>query len=184
MKFIGGTVSSVCVCAVCRVRRSLWRHCAGCAVCVVCAITVLMTSEWRSLSNWWVMMWKKHWSLQFYCHTHTHTRLTALCPRLPGWAGTREVQPIWILLKQRDIEWQWHQLDHMQVCTSLQTDYHASTPPLGFLQAGCLSCRPTNSVKALKAYWHIYKCPLLKRGLKFASWLLVSIVTGTVKRFI
>ena len=51
----------------------------------------------------------------------------------------------------RDSEWQWHQLSHMQVCTSLQTDNHASTPPLCFLQAGCPSCRPTNSVKALKA---------------------------------
>jgi len=50
----------------------------------------------------------------------------------------------------RDSEWQWHQLGHMQVCTSLQTDNHASTQPLQFLQAGCLSCRPTNSVKALK----------------------------------
>jgi len=28
--------------------------------------------------------------------THTHTRLTALCPGLPGWAGTRKVKPIWI----------------------------------------------------------------------------------------
>jgi len=37
----------------------------------------------------------------------------------------------------------------LQVCTSLQTDNHASTPPLSFLQAGCPSCRPTNSVKAL-----------------------------------
>jgi len=27
----------------------------------------------------------------------------------------------------RDSEWQWHQLDHMQVCTSLQTDNHANT---------------------------------------------------------
>jgi len=36
-------------------------------------------------------------------------------------------------------EWQWHQLGRMQVCTSIQTDNHAST------------CRPTNSVKALKA---------------------------------
>ena len=52
----------------------------------------------------------------------------------------------------RDGEWQWHQLGHMQVCTLLQTDNHASTPPLSFLQAGCPSCRPTNSVKALKAY--------------------------------
>jgi len=39
----------------------------------------------------------------------------------------------------------------MQVCTLLQTDNHASTSPLSFLQAGCPSCRPTNSVKALKA---------------------------------
>ena len=51
----------------------------------------------------------------------------------------------------RDSEWQWHQLGHIQVCTSLQTDNHTSTPPLSFLQAGCPSCRPTNSVKALKA---------------------------------
>ena len=50
----------------------------------------------------------------------------------------------------RDSEWQRHQLGHMQVCTSLQTDNHASTPPISFLQAGCPSCRPTNSVKALK----------------------------------
>jgi len=51
----------------------------------------------------------------------------------------------------RDSEWQWHQLGHMQVCTLLQTDNHASTQSLSFLQAGCPSCRPTNSVKALKA---------------------------------
>jgi len=51
----------------------------------------------------------------------------------------------------RDSEKQWHQLGHMQVCTLLQTDNHTSTPPLSFLQAGCPSCRPTNSVKALKA---------------------------------
>ena len=31
-----------------------------------------------------------------------------------------------------DSEWQWHQLGHMQVCISLQTDNHASTPPLSF----------------------------------------------------
>ena len=48
----------------------------------------------------------------------------------------------------RDSERQWYQLDYMQVCTSLQTDNHASTPPLSFLQAGCPSCCPTNSVKA------------------------------------
>jgi len=32
------------------------------------------------------------------------------------------------LTEARDSEWQWHQLGHMQVCTSLQTDNHTSTP--------------------------------------------------------
>jgi len=54
----------------------------------------------------------------------------------------------------RESEWQWNQLGRMQVCTSLQTDNHANTPPLSFLQAGCPSCRPTNSIKALKAINH------------------------------
>ena len=53
----------------------------------------------------------------------------------------------------RDTEWRWHQLGHMQVCTSLQTDNHASNPPLSFLQARCPSCCPTNSVKALKIHF-------------------------------
>jgi len=30
----------------------------------------------------------------------------------------------------RDCKWQWHQLGHMQVCTLLQTDNHASTSQL------------------------------------------------------
>ena len=50
-----------------------------------------------------------------------------------------------------DSEWQWHQLGRMQVCTSLQTVNHTNTSPLNILQTGCPSCRPTNSVKALKA---------------------------------
>ena len=49
----------------------------------------------------------------------------------------------------RDNEWQWHQVGHMQICTLLQTDNHASIPPLSFLHAGCPSCLPTNSAKAL-----------------------------------
>jgi len=32
----------------------------------------------------------------------------------------------------RDSEWKWYQLSHMQICTSLQTDNHASTSPLQF----------------------------------------------------
>jgi len=42
----------------------------------------------------------------------------------------------------RDSEWQWHQLEHMQVCTSLQTDDHTSTPPLSF--TGLMPFLPPN----------------------------------------
>ena len=35
--------------------------------------------------------------------THADTHLTALLPGLPGWAGTRKVKPIWILLKQETV---------------------------------------------------------------------------------
>ena len=85
-------------------------------------------------------------------HKHTHTRLTGLCPGLPRWASTRDKTNL-DFTEERDSERQWHQLGRMQVCTSLQTYNHASTSPLIFLQAGCPSCRPTNSVKALKAQW-------------------------------
>jgi len=40
-------------------------------------------------------------------------------------------------------EWQWHQMGHMQVCTSLQTDNHASTLPLKYF-TGRMSFLPPN----------------------------------------
>jgi len=44
----------------------------------------------------------------------------------------------------RDSDWQWHQLSHMQVCTLLQTDNHASTPALVFYRPDALpAAQPT-----------------------------------------
>ena len=48
--------------------------------------------------------------------------------------------------KARDSEWQWQQLGHTQVCTYLQTDNHASTPPLVFYRPDALpAAQPTAS---------------------------------------
>jgi len=45
-----------------------------------------------------------------------------------------------------DSEWQWHQLGHTQVCISLQTDNHTSTPPLHFYGPDALpAAQPTAS---------------------------------------
>ena len=43
-----------------------------------------------------------HQSKEMYYNT-THTRLMALCPGLPKWAGIRKAKPIWILLKQETV---------------------------------------------------------------------------------
>ena len=80
--------------------------------------------------------------------THTHT-FNGPFSGLPRWAGTRKVKPIWIILKQvtasgSGISW--------AICKSAPCSRQITTPappPLSFLQAGCPSCRPTNSVNAL-----------------------------------
>jgi len=85
---------------------------------------------------------------------HTHKRLTTLCPGLPRWAGTRKVNTIRILLKQKTvsdsgISW--------AICKSAPRSRQITTPAPHhsvFLQAGCYSCRPTKSVKALKVKHH------------------------------
>jgi len=80
-----------------------------------------------------------------YIHLTVFSRTTWVSQHQKG-------KPFWTLLEQEMMGWQWHQQDHMQIiCTSLQTDNHASISPLDFLQAACPSCHPTNSVKALKA---------------------------------
>ena len=101
-----------------------------------------------SLSSFTVTVLISNWQIHVATNQlHTH-------PFNSPFSGTTQPsqyqkgKPIWILLKQetvsgRGISW--------TISKSLQTDYHASTTPLSFLQAGCPSCRPTNSVKALKA---------------------------------
>ena len=79
-------------------------------------------------------------------HTHTFNG-----PGLPGWAGTRKVKPIWILLKQESVSGggiSW------AICKSAPCSRQITTTAPHhsvFLQAGCPSCQPTNSIKALKA---------------------------------
>jgi len=62
----------------------------------------------------------------------THTRLTALCPGLPGWAGTRKVKPIWILLKQETVS---GSSNSWAICKSAPRTRQITTPappPLSF----------------------------------------------------
>ena len=87
-------------------------------------------------------------------HTHTHTH-----PFNGPFSGTTRVSRyqkgktnLVFTEAIRDSEWQWHQLGHMQVCTSLQTDNHASTPTTQVFFTGQMPFLPPNQQRqALKA---------------------------------
>jgi len=96
----------------------------------------------------------RRWRIITITHTHTHTHTQTFNGPLSGTTRVSQYQKGKTNLdftEARDSEWPWHHLGHMQACTSLKTDNYASTQPLSLLQAGCPFCRPTNSVKALKA---------------------------------
>ena len=119
---------------------------------------VMMSSDQRSsLCNptRLLIYEQQTWGLPY---VHTHTRLTALFPGLPRWAATRKVEPIWILLKQETVSGSgisW------AICKSAPCSWQITTPASHhsvFLQAGCPSCRTTNSIKALKGRRRYVQC--------------------------
>jgi len=79
-------------------------------------------------------------------NTHTHT-FNGLFSRTTWVSRHQKGKPFWILLKQEIMGWKWHQRDHMQIiCTTLQTDNHASTPSLIFYGPDALpDAKPTVS---------------------------------------
>jgi len=98
---------------------------------------------------------RNHWNYNadhLLCHTSHHikckfciiytqhevTTTTTTSVKWPfsrtSWVSQQQKgKPFWILLEKEMMWWQWHQLYHMQIiCTSLQTDNHASTSPFSF----------------------------------------------------
>jgi len=88
-------------------------------------------------------------------HTHTYTH-----PFNGPFSGTTRVSRYQNgktnldFTEVRDSEWQWHQLG--QVCTLLQTDNHASTPPLSFYWPDALPATQPTASKHWRQqnYWH------------------------------
>ena len=79
-----------------------------------------------------------------HAHTHTHTH-TFNCPfsRTTQVSRYQKGKTNLNFTEARDSEWQWYQLGQMQVCTSLQTDNHASTTQLSYF-TGRMSFLPPN----------------------------------------
>jgi len=107
-----------------------WASSPVCACCQKCPFLWGIVSPIKCRVLW------AHVSLSLKCHlnyTHTH-------PFNGPFSGTTRMgryqkgKTNLDFTEARDSEWQWHQPGHMQVCTSLQTDNHASTPPSQLLQ--------------------------------------------------
>ena len=105
---------------------------------------------------------------QCLSHTHTHTRLTALFPGLPGWAGTRKVKPIWILLKQETVN---GSCISWAICKSASRSRQITMPVLHhsvFYRPDALpAAQPTAS-----KHWRQDKCIVAERALsiKMGGW--------------
>ena len=79
------------------------------------------------------------------CNKHTHT-FNGPLSRTTRVSRYQKGKTNLDFTEARDSEWQWHQLGRMQVCTSLQTDNHTSTPPLSFYRPDALpAAQPTAS---------------------------------------
>jgi len=85
------------------------------------------------------------WACSTCCDHHHHNRFTALLPGPPGWAGART--ELLDFMVQGKINRSRH-TDHPAGHHSIQTNQCPPPSSPHFLQAGCPSCRPTNSVKA------------------------------------
>jgi len=88
-----------------------------------------------------------------YCNTHSnhhthHNRFTTLFPGPSGWAGAR--RELLNFMVQGKVNRGRH-TDHPAKRHSIRTNQCPPPPSPHFLQTGCPSCCPTNSVKALEA---------------------------------
>ena len=84
-------------------RQTTWKLNASGPICRMgeCIKMQLSSLSWTKSSQ--EMDERNTYNSGAHCHPQTHTYSTALCPGLPGWAGTRKVKPIGILLKQETV---------------------------------------------------------------------------------
>ena len=76
-----------------------------CTQCAPRSRRITTPTPHHSIFTGWMLLLMPNQQCQITEGTssYTHTRLTALLSGLPGWADTRKVNPIWILLKQETV---------------------------------------------------------------------------------
>ena len=130
--------------------------------------------------------WKQHTDPHTHTHTRTHTHTHPFNDPFSGPTQVSRYQKGKANLdftEVRDCDWQWHPLGHMQVCTSLQSDNHASNPPISFF-TGRMPFLPPNqqrqSTEGTKQHtdlgYKLYEMVLIGGGLGGKQCLLSLVV--------
>ena len=100
------------------------------SVCFLCPTSLDFTTSWRKTKFAHQMPEQSNSSMHHY--EYVLQPFNSLFSRTT-WVSRYQIGKTNLdFTGARDSEWQWHQLGHVQVCISLQTDNHASTPPLEF----------------------------------------------------
>ena len=97
-------------------------------------------------------------------HRHTHTHTHTFNGPLSGTTQVSRYQKGKTNLdftEARDSEWQWHQLGHMQIYTSLQTNNHASTPSLSFFTGRMPFLPPNQQCQSTEGVTHAIATQLI-----------------------
>ena len=96
-------------------------------------------------------VWKRIVKDHVWPHTHTHILFNGPLSGTTRVSRYQKGKTDLDFTEARDSDWQWHQLGHMQVSTSLQTDNHANTPPLSFF-TGRMPFLPPNQ-QCQSSHW-------------------------------
>ena len=123
---------------------SIWRGCRDCAVTAA-------VGRSGQCSSWQTEESAAHSRLPSPTHTHAFSGHSSGTTRVSRYQkGKTNLD----FTEARDSEWQWHQLGHMQVCTSLQTDSHTSTPPLSFFAGRMPFLSPNQQCHSTECKYH------------------------------
>jgi len=120
----------------------------NCRIFVVVIVFVIFVTKTMTTTKIRKLIYFRQRKFSFSSSSTKKTLFTALIPGPPGWAGAR--RELLDFTVQGKINRGRH-TDHPAGRHSICTNQCQPPPSPQFLQARCPSCRPTNSVKALKA---------------------------------
>ena len=103
-------------------------------------------------------------------HTHNHFMALWILSRITRVSLYQKGKTNLDFTEATDSEWQWHQLGHVQICTSPKTDNHSSTPPLSFITRRMPFLPPNQQHQNLYQYSNSRYCYIAYT----AMWIIIA----------